>query len=485
MANLLIVNHYFSQGIDSIRAVAREHNIRVVSFTFFRRAAQSVFPAPVFRGLETYWDDKYASQRATYARLARQLVHELYQQFPFDAIISPSDTFFYIRDVVAATQEMGVPFVVLQKETTISPHTMEHHACKIGTYFPFKSDFMLVCSERHKQFWLNAGAPSDKIEVIGQPRFDLYVQPHRWKTWKELGVRVAQGKRTVLFFSYDLGAYSPEGIRVGRAWKQLREETEQVLFQLAEDEDYVILVKPHPQQYQMGEHRRVQKQIGRLWGRSVKWLDPHIDTRHLIVNTDVVVGFQTTALFEAMVAGKPVLYTFWGEAVQQYAEALIPFYEMQNVLTVVRSAQHLRDAICRAVPPQEEQMSERQVVFERHLGLFDGRASQRALQRIEAVIADARGSIKPEAIAIQTKLQQTAEANHLRFILSALFQSLIWAGVAWFLPLVYPLWKGFRWGSRRSRKLPTPPYFYYKKLVQSRRTDALISLRLLCQQHFR
>lgn len=35
-------------------------------------------------------------------------------------MVSPSDTYCYIRDVVQAAKDLGVPFVVVQKETTIS-----------------------------------------------------------------------------------------------------------------------------------------------------------------------------------------------------------------------------------------------------------------------------------------------------------------------------------------------------------------------------
>ena len=43
-------------------------------------------------------------------------------------------------------------------------------------------------------------------------------------------------------------------------------------------------------------------------------VDPQADVRPLIVAADVTVGFQSTALLEAMLAGRPVLYTGWDQA---------------------------------------------------------------------------------------------------------------------------------------------------------------------------
>jgi hypothetical protein len=45
----------------------------------------------------------------------------------------------------------------------------------------------------------------------------------------------------------------------------------------------------------------------------------------LIVNADCIIGFQTTALIEAMVTEKLIIYTFWGEAREKLSLDLIPF----------------------------------------------------------------------------------------------------------------------------------------------------------------
>ena len=72
-------------------------------------------------------------------------------------------------------------------------------------------------------------------------------QPHRWQTWHDLGISLPQERPTVIFFSYDLGAYSPEGI-LAPIWTELRTDTEDVLIDLARQGHYNVLIKPHPQQ---------------------------------------------------------------------------------------------------------------------------------------------------------------------------------------------------------------------------------------------
>ena len=74
----------------------------------------------------------------------------------------------------------GMPVVVVQKETTMSQATMETFSTEVGAAAPFISDFMTVCSERQREFWIRAGPTCDRIEMTGQPRFDVYASsPHR------------------------------------------------------------------------------------------------------------------------------------------------------------------------------------------------------------------------------------------------------------------------------------------------------------------
>jgi hypothetical protein len=200
----------------------------------------------------------------------------------------------------------------VQKETTISPYTMQVHSKTIGTHYPFVSDYMTVCSARQKQFWTNAGAPADKIEITGQPRFDFYHQPDRWQPLEALGTPKLPGRKRILMLSYMLGAYIPiADFESGKlSWAPLRNQTEDVLLELVQRGDYQLLVKPHPQQA-LADVAAIEKKLARASrvAGDALLVPASADTRHLLAAADVIVGFQTTALLEALLLDRNVIYT--------------------------------------------------------------------------------------------------------------------------------------------------------------------------------
>ena len=59
-----------------------------------------------------------AAARRRYAAWLDGEVRRLYLERAFDVIVLPSDTFFYVRTLPAAAHRLGLPVVVVQKETT-------------------------------------------------------------------------------------------------------------------------------------------------------------------------------------------------------------------------------------------------------------------------------------------------------------------------------------------------------------------------------
>ena len=187
--------------------------------------------------------------------------------------------------------------------------------------------------------------------------------------------------------SYALDAYAPKSEReAGRStWKQLRDETEAVLLDAARSGQCEVMVKCHPQQDQRAEAARLARMAGPIWrhGFSIAKIDA--DTRRLIITSDAVVGFQTTALYEAVAARKSVIYAAWGREYERFRERLIPFEEAPDgCLHQATSAEHLTALLqeLRAAPgPACTEW------YEQALGRIDGDATERVATRLELVAA--------------------------------------------------------------------------------------------------
>jgi hypothetical protein len=379
VANLrvLALDHFFDQDLRALEAHPRL-NVRRFPYQRLRGPALRMLGGDVATELDTYNRTDLERARRRYAAWLVDEVRRLYLEQAFDVIVLPSDTFFYVRSLPDAAHALGIPVVVVQKETTVSVGTMQVHSADMRAAAPFISDFMTVCSERHMEFWLRAGAEPSLIQVTGQPRFDMYaVQTSRPPT----------PRPRVLLLSYALDAYVP---RVGRAprpstWQQLRDETETVLLTAARSGTCEVIVKCHPQQNQRAEVARLAREAGATWRHGFSVAEADADPRELIVAADAIVGFQTTALYEAVAARKPVVYAAWGKEYEQFRERLIPFEAApEGCLRQASSAENLV-ALMQDVPALPGPSCA--AWYEQALGRIDGHATERVADRLEAVAA--------------------------------------------------------------------------------------------------
>jgi hypothetical protein len=375
--NVLVMNHSFEHDIAALEAASPDWHWRVVGLDLFAREATRIMGPEVTEDLGAYARPHLADRRAAYRERLAQLLEDLYLEHPFDLFIAPSDSYFYLRDAPAACDRLGVPFVVVQKETTIAPWNMDVGALALRDHAPLVARHMTVCSERHRQYWERAGASPERMTVTGQPRFDFYAETPR------VTLPYGSDGPVVLFFSYlpDFYQVGIVGSDATPIWHDLRERTEDELWKLAAD-GYRVLVKPHPLQPFGAEERRIRARVGSLYGTKVFTVDGAVDSRWLIAGSDVAVGFQSTVIIEAMVAGLPTLYTFWDPECRRIEGTLTPYHEWGDLIDVVRDADAFGDTVRAAEPakPGSERWKARRHLGEVHLGPLDGRSSERTVR---------------------------------------------------------------------------------------------------------
>jgi CDP-Glycerol:Poly(glycerophosphate) glycerophosphotransferase len=375
-----VLDHFFGQDIDALRSAAGPAvEWRVLPYWRLREKANRRLPTRVQEGLSAFADPALSGARARYAAWLRREVARLYCEWPFDVFVLPSDTFYYVRALPAVCHELGIPVLVAQKETTITDRSFGEHVRSLRAYAPFNADYMTCCSERHKRFWVEAGADATRIEVTGQPRFDLYASGQPRRSWAEL--ELEDGRRTVLFLSYQVDAYLRGS---GLDWRSLREETESALWEAA-GHGWRIVVKLHPQQPRADVSHMADVAPG--FGHDVVVAPADADTRVLLVLADAVVGFQSTALLEAIALRKPVAYAAWGDVYEKVLDGLIPFHSLEDAIELPGSADELVRWLGSPSEPTSAAMERRVSLAETFLGPFDGKASHRTLAALERLSA--------------------------------------------------------------------------------------------------
>ena len=476
---ILIINHNFDADIAALKEAQSGNEFRVVSASRLSIIAGRILPAWAFCSFkpEDFSRADYIKKYRCYKECARQVMHDIYMTFPFDVIVSPTDTIVYIRPCVEIAHELGVPFIVLMKETTVMPLFMTENAAAISRVFPFIGDLVLTCSERLKTFWLNAGTAEKNIAVTGQPRFDFYSQNKKTCIPKET-TQVKRNLPTVLFLSYDVDITYEIGREAAHTWIQLRDETESSLLKLARLGCVNVLIKPHPQQQGLINYqKKLKKHSGDMWGNTVQYISEDFDARHLIEIADVVVGFQTTALIEAMAAKKKVVYTFWTQLAELFAADLLPFHKMNGAISVANSPAELENILTthnEYSMSRDGEMQRLDFVTE-HLGLVDGSSAKRCMSIIEAFCAKYAEQTIETNLELRDRLNELAPAYcrrqlHQQVWLVAPF----WRLIEFLLPVVHPVWVILR------RLMGRPGSAYTRRRVTERRCAAE-ELAINCQ----
>ena len=105
----------------------------------------------------------------------------------------------------------------------------------------------------------------------------------------------------------------------------------------------------------------------------------------MIVDADVVVGFQSTALYEAVAAGRPVIYAAWGAEYERFRNGLIPFDQASPAcIHHATSAGELTRLLSEGLPPPGGECA---AWYEEALGPVDGLATDRVTRRLMAIVA--------------------------------------------------------------------------------------------------
>lgn len=385
---ILVFNHVFEQDLEALQRVNKRFSFIILSGFTLRNMATRIFP-PTVESYHVYNSTELAPLRERWHQIMSRFVEHLVRRYHIQAVIAPSDSFFYVRELIPVLHQHQIPYYVVDKEGTICPAYFTHYAQYIHDHCPLLADHILVWSERQKQFWIKSGVEPNRITITGQPRSDFWRQPDRWLKKTDLGLPgLRQTAPFFLFFTYDPWAYTPDYMvaKGEMHWEVLRAETHATLFDFARRHPEIDLVlKIHPQQL---DRREIQDEIDRASAANVSLATGSTISNQLIVNADCIIGFQTTALIEAMITDRPIIYTFWGEAKDRWANDLIPFHETAGVQTVTNPDSLLAalEAIRAMQPINATTRQARDKFVTEYFTSVDGQASSRTLAALAKLL---------------------------------------------------------------------------------------------------
>lgn len=385
---VVVIDHNFIQDIEALRDVSstEQTNIIRIPYESFYLLAGCYFCEDSRDG--SYLAEEIQLPREQYNKMLRRLFLVWRPKKFITVFVCPSDSFFWIREIIALLHENMIPCVVVDKEGTISPHSMEHHSRQIVERYPFISDRILVWSERQSEFWQRTGVAAEQIRIVGQPRSDFFFNTSAWLPRFSLP---GGNKPLILFFTFETDAYAPTpGYHI---WRDLRDDIDESIVTLAKRfPEKVFVVKTHPQQQ---DRLSVERKFTVAGLQNIVVCHGAELSRHLIVHAAVVIGFQTTALIEAMLAGKRVVYAEWSRAVFANRHHLIPFHEAKGI-DIVDSQQEFDGLLeemlsCGDFLPSNDSLAARKPFVDIYIPNADGNASRRVLQQLHNLLDERSG----------------------------------------------------------------------------------------------
>jgi hypothetical protein len=318
---VLAINHFYDQDYEACSISAINHNFVVVNGPVLFKFAKYFFSKRVIELLIKYPSDNNKGLQQ-WKKISDDIFDRLDKKFNFDFIVTPSDSFYWIREFIKKGNESKIS-IILDKEGTISPFDFEKEAKKLSSFAPVLAKNIFVWSNRQKAYWEKIGAESSSIVVLGQPRSDLFYK----KEANSLKNYFKEDLPLIVFFSYHDDAYINPIRNLNKkdpySWVDMKSSSHEILSRMSKkySDKFNFVIKTHPQQIDLTS---LQKKYN---SDNLKVIGGSSISNELIQKSRLIIGFQTTIIIEALYLNKNVIYTYWSDSIKDLENDLLPFHK--------------------------------------------------------------------------------------------------------------------------------------------------------------
>ena len=315
----------------------------------------------------------------------RAFLPKLYGRLNVDCVIAPHIHYYPDADWGAVSDELGFPFVVLQRENmALSKFLRELVTWRIRHMGQFEGSKIIVHNAAMESLYRDANiAGHADVVSLGCIRMDGFIERVR------KAQPPANARKKVIFFPFYLGRTLDERVR------PFFDSVHVSLVRFAlQHSEFDILIKPKPK-FEKNWREDFDQAITQA-GLGTKTpanltIDSGGDAQDLIMTADVVSGLQTTTLLEAGLAGRPVVIPFYGEVDTPEFINRVMFHESFDAFSVARSDEDLIRMLGEAAKSGGSVTVDRtqiEPLFSRLVADLNGGATGRYVDALKASVQD-------------------------------------------------------------------------------------------------
>ncbi len=311
---LVIEKAVFNQDAMEVLASAPDVQAFAVKRAVLKSLALGVLPKSICDDA-TYvsTDPAVEAAKLRYRELWRGIWRHLHRLGRYDCVLSGNWCYWAEREMAAAMEERGAPFLVLHKEGIKPPARSEMLRDLFrATRGRFTGRRVFVYHELERDHQLKGDiARDDQIRIVGMPRLD---RVHAWRRRAAAGEVAPRANRpTVLFLAFLANNFLPSysGIASDLAWTELCRESYRAARRLAGAHPEIDVII-RPRSYEIPDVTALLGGAGDLPANLRIVADG--DVAVLIEACWVLCGHNTTVMLEGLAAGKPVIQPHFAEA---------------------------------------------------------------------------------------------------------------------------------------------------------------------------
>ena len=357
-------------------------NLYYVERNFFKLIVDFFLPYSVVDNSYKSKNKEMKLAKKKISNFLKMFIDSLNKYFELDGVLTGNIVYWAEQELAECLDKKNIAFIACLKESIQAPALYEE-IIKVRTFGsePFRGTAVLTYNEKTaKQLIKGKMVDKSKIHVVGMPRLDSY---HKLRMKKQ----TKKNKKKILCLLISLVSQLPclvYPFTDKRRWRNIADVTHRSLFEYAckhPNVELVIKFKPSDK-WQVD---LIFEKFGNIIPPNTK-ITMSESLFNLMKDADVVVGHNSSAIFEAIACGKKCIVPHYEEALKkEFKGRLIDF---KNAVTRANNTEELKSLLSRFLNEDSNNVlsSSKLVLLKEWVGNNDGLSGKRMAENTYKII---------------------------------------------------------------------------------------------------